>query len=62
MSYKPLQKHLGVTLDVKLTFKEHLNNSPKINKTVGLLRKLQNLLSSSTLRSQGTLSNKLKIC
>ena len=55
MSYKPLQKHLGVTLDVKLTFNEHLNNSPKINKTVGLLRKLQNLLSSSTLRSQSTL-------
>ena len=56
------QKHLGVTLDVKLTFDEHLNNSLKINKTIDLLRKLQNLLSSSTLRSQSTLSSKLKIC
>ena len=41
------QKHLGVTLDVKLTFDEHLNNIlNKVNKTKGLLRKLQNLLSS----------------
>ena len=44
------QKHLGVTLDVKLTFDEHLNNVlNKVNKTIGLLRKLQNLLSRSTL-------------
>ena len=41
------QKHLGVTLDVSL---EHLNNVlNKVNKTIGLLRKLQNLLSRSTL-------------
>ena len=34
------QKHLGVTLDVKLTFDEHFNNVlNKINKTIGLLRK-----------------------
>ena len=44
------QKHLGVTLDVKSTFHEHLSNVlNKVNKTVGLLRKLQNLLTSSTL-------------
>ena len=41
------QKHLGVTLDVSL---EHLNNVlNKVNKTIGLLHKLQNLLSRSTL-------------
>ena len=35
------QKHLVVTLDVKLTFDEHLNNVlNKVNKTIGLLRKL----------------------
>ena len=44
------QKHLGVTLDVKLTFDEHLNNVlNKVNKTIGLLHKLQHLLSRSTL-------------
>ena len=44
------QKHLGVTLDVNLTFDKHLNNVlNKVNKTIGLLRKLQNLLSRSTL-------------
>ena len=33
------QKHLDVTLDVKLTFDEHLNNVlNKVNKTIGLLR------------------------
>ena len=44
------QKHLGVTLDVKVTFDEHVNNVlNKVNKAIGLLRKLQNLLSRSTL-------------
>ena len=44
------QKHLGVTLDVNLTFDKHLSNVlNKVNKTIGLLRKLQNLLSRSTL-------------
>ena len=38
-------KHLGITLDFKLTFAEHLLNIfLKVNKTIGLLRKLQNLL------------------
>ena len=32
------QKHLGVTLDNRLTFDEHLTNvSNKISKTIGLL-------------------------
>ena len=44
------QKHLGDTLNVKLTFDEHLNNVlNKVNKTIGLLRKLQNLISRSIL-------------
>ena len=44
------QNILGVTLDVKLTFDKHLNNVlNKVDKTIGLLRKLQNLLSRSTL-------------
>ena len=33
-------QQLGITLDVKLTFKEHLSNVNKVNKTIGLLRKL----------------------
>ena len=44
------QKHLGITLDFKLTFEEHLLNVfRKVNKTIGLLRKLQNLLPRATL-------------
>ena len=44
------QKHLGITLDFKLTFEEHLLNVfKKVNKTIGLLRKLQNLLPRTTL-------------
>ena len=35
------QKHLGMSLDVKLDFQEHLKNIySKVNKTIGLLRKL----------------------
>ena len=47
MSFKPdPSKQASVTLDVKLTFDEHLSNVlNKDNKTIGLLRKLQNLLS-----------------
>ena len=41
----PPQKHLGVYLDAKLNFQEHLNNIiSKVNKTIRLLRKLQPLL------------------
>ena len=44
------QKHLGVILDSKLIFDEHLKMvSLKISKTLGLLRKLHNLLPSSAL-------------
>ena len=44
------QKHLGVILDVKLTFEEHLKNLfNKTNKTIGLLRKLSNLLPRQAL-------------
>ena len=35
------QKHLGMYLDTKLNFKEHLNNILRmVNKTIGLFRKL----------------------
>ena len=35
------QKHLDVTLDLKLTFEEHLLNVFKtVNRTIGLMRKL----------------------
>ena len=44
------QKHLGVILDFKLTFEEHLNNVlAKVNKAVSLLRKLRNILPRTTL-------------
>ena len=42
--------NLGVILDVKLTFEEHLENVfNKTNKTIGLLRKLSNLLPRQAL-------------
>ena len=41
----PSQKHLGMYLDTKLNFREHLNNVlSEENKTIGLLRKLQAFL------------------
>ena len=44
------QKYLGVILDVKLTFEKHLKNVfNKTNKTIGLLRKLSNLLPRKAL-------------
>ena len=44
------QTHLAVILDVKLTFVEHLKNVfNKANKTIGLLRKLSNLLRRQAL-------------
>ena len=43
-------KHLGLTLDNRLTFHKHLTNaSNKISKTMGLLRKLQNVLPRPAL-------------
>ena len=39
------QKHLGMLLDVKLDFQGYLKNIySKVNKTMGLLRKLHNTL------------------
>ena len=44
------QKHLGIILDSKLTFENHVNMvTTKINKTIGLLRKLKNLSSRTVL-------------
>ena len=44
------QKHLGMFLDFKLNFQEHFENMlNKVNKTIGLLRKLQNTLVRQSL-------------
>ena len=42
----PSQKHLPMIIDTKLNFQEHFkkNKLNKVNKTIGLLRKLQNIL------------------
>ena len=45
-----LQKHLGMYLDPKLDFLEHLKNiKAKVNKSIALLRKLQTILPRPTL-------------
>ena len=50
VSQSSSQKHLGVILDSKLIFDEHLKMVYlKISKTFGLLRKLHNLLPRSAL-------------
>ena len=50
MSQSNSQKHSGVTLDLKLTFEERILNAlKKINRTIGLLRKLQSVLPRITL-------------
>ena len=42
--------HLGMILDTKLDFSLHLKNvQSKLNKTIGLLRKLQNSLTRTSL-------------
>ena len=44
------QKHLGLILDSKLNFQEHLKNIlNKVDETIGLLRKLQNVLPREPL-------------
>ena len=44
------QKHLGIFLDSRLTFQEHLKViTTKVNKTIGLLRKLQKTLPRPVL-------------
>ena len=43
-------KHLGMVLDTRLDFNLHLKNvQNKVNKTIGLLRKLQNALPGRSL-------------
>ena len=43
-------KHLGIILDAKLDFSLHLKNiQNKVNKTIGLLRKLQDTLPRTSL-------------
>ena len=45
VSQTPYQKHRGTFLDARLTFEEHLKViTTKVNKTIGLLRKLQKTL------------------
>ena len=44
------QKHLGMILDAKLNFQEHIKHLlTKVNKTIGLLQKLQNILPRRSL-------------
>ena len=44
------QKHLGMYLDNKLNFQEHLNNAlSTANKTIALMRKLQAFLPRQSL-------------
>ena len=45
ISQSVTQKHLGTLLDTKLDFQGHLKSIlNKVNKTIGLLRKVQNIL------------------
>ena len=45
-------KHLGMVLDKKLDFSLHLKNvQNKVNKTIGLLRKLQDTLPRTSLNT-----------
>ena len=49
MSLK-VKKHLGVMLGFKPTFEDHVNNVlGKVNKSVGLIRKLRTFLRRATL-------------
>ena len=44
------QKHLGIFLDSQLTFKESLKvSTTKVNKTIGLLWKMQKILPRQVL-------------
>ena len=50
VSQTPYQKHLGIFLDTQLTFEEHMKViTTKVNKTIGLLRKLQKTLPRPVL-------------
>ena len=49
-SQSPYQKHLGIFLDAQLTLEEYLKViTTKVNKTIGLIRKLQNVLPRPAL-------------
>ena len=46
----PSQKHVGLIFDNKLNFQEHFQNIlNKVNKAIGLLRKLENILPGEPL-------------
>ena len=50
ISQTPYQKHFGTFLDARLAFEKHLKViTTRVNKTIGLLRKLQKTLSKSVL-------------
>ena len=50
LSLCPAQKHLGLVLDSKLTFNEHIKYIlSNVNKSIGLLRKFQPVHSRSSL-------------
>ena len=50
LSNSLFQKHLGLTLDIKLILSEHVKSiTKKIGKTMDLLRKFQQLLPRSSL-------------
>ena len=50
MSQYPYQKHLDIFLDARLTFDEHLKViTTKVNKTIGLLQKMQKTLRRAVL-------------
>ena len=50
VSQTPYQKHLGIFLDAQLTFEKHLKViTTKVNKTIGLLQKLQKTLPRPVL-------------
>ena len=50
LSLCPAQKHLGLLLDSKLMFNEHINHIlSKVNKSTGLLRKFQSVFPRSSL-------------
>ena len=50
------QKNFGIQLDKKLNFEEYLNKfESKVNKTIGIIRKLQNVLPRSTLTTYNSI-------
>ena len=50
LSLCPAQEHLGLVLNLKLTFNEHIKHIfSQVNKSIGLLRKFQPVLPRSSL-------------